>query len=69
MTDALRSRAAPLRMRPRQLVTPDPLLPSNVAMLGSCWLLPSSLFAVGCGWLLCARLATVGSCVNSCAVR
>ena len=31
MTDALRSRAAPLRMRPRQLVTPDPLLPSDVA--------------------------------------
>ena len=31
MTDALRSRAAPLRMRPRRLVTPDPLLPSDVA--------------------------------------
>ena len=31
MTDALRSRAAPLRMRPRQLVVPDPLLPRDVS--------------------------------------
>lgn len=30
MTDALTSRAAPFRMRPRRLVTPDPLLPSQV---------------------------------------
>jgi isorenieratene synthase len=30
VTDALRSRAAPLRMRPRRLVTPDPLLPRDV---------------------------------------
>lgn len=30
MTDALTSRAAPLRMRPRHLVTPDPLLPREV---------------------------------------
>ena len=31
MTDALRSRAAPLRMQPRRLVVPDPLLPRDVA--------------------------------------
>lgn len=30
MSDALTSRAAPLRMRPRRLVTPDPLLPRDV---------------------------------------
>lgn len=30
MSDAMTSRAAPLRMRPRQLVAPDPLLPRNV---------------------------------------
>ena len=30
MSDALSSRAAPFRMRPRRLVTPDPLLPSEV---------------------------------------
>lgn len=30
MSDALRSRAAPLRMRPRRLVNPDPLLPRTV---------------------------------------
>ncbi len=31
MTDPLVSRAAPFRMRPRHLVTPDPLLPKEVA--------------------------------------
>ena len=31
MTDSLTSRAAPFRMRPRRLVTPDPLLPREVA--------------------------------------
>ena len=31
MTDSLTSRAAPFRMRPRHLVTPDPLLPREVA--------------------------------------
>lgn len=31
MSDSLLSRAAPFRMRPRQLVTPDPLLPRDVA--------------------------------------
>lgn len=30
MTDPLTSRAAPLRMRPRRLVTPDPVLPRTV---------------------------------------
>ena len=30
MSDAMTSRAAPLRMRPRRLVTPDPLLPREV---------------------------------------
>ena len=32
MSDALSSRAAPFRMRPRRLVTPDPLLPSEVPL-------------------------------------
>ncbi len=31
MTDSLTSRAAPFRMHPRRLVTPDPLLPRDVA--------------------------------------